>query len=407
MRKYFKRKKWMKKFFITFFLIILFILGRKIALPGINSQNYYFQDDYLLAVSSSISGGNLAELSIFSLGLGPWMYSVILMRLFSFGKRKKAISPTQLMVLQNLLMLIIAIIQSLGLAIELQKKASSVGQLETILSLSLILIAGSFLISWLANMNTAFGIGGPAMLVVVSMLLAQFSNIPLFVTMIHKGYFKLIMILLMWSLLSMFMILFFDRAEYRVPVARISIHNKLSEKAYIPIKVNASGGMPLMYVYTLLMLPQYLAMLLNSFYPGNGISNRVINLFSLNNITGIIIFTILIIVLAISFSFTNIDPTTLAEQLREVGDFIPEKRPGRQTEKYLKQLAWFFGSFSGLFLAILSILPLILTMGNSELQKTAQMTGIVMMLTGLMMSIIEEINIGKLAAKYKPLFESE
>lgn len=407
MSAFLKHHLLVKKIGFTFFLILIFLLGRQIPLPGVDVNAYLGSENSFIRTTSSLTGGNLSQIGLFSLGLGPWMSAMILMRLLTLGRDSQQLSPKALSIRQNSLMLVVAIIQALGICISLKYKSGQPLNFAMVIVPAIVLIGGSFIIAWLGNINSMHGLGGPAILVVVSMMVTQFQHIPLMVDLFNNGYALAIIVLMGWSFISMFFIVFLEHSEYRVPVMRISIHNRLVDKAYIPIKVNASGGMPLMYVYTFLMLPQYFIMLFAYFYPNNHQLQAWSLIFNTYNIWGICIFSILLFVLAIAFSLINIDPTKLAEDMRNAGDYIPNIEPGKETQLYLRHLGRFFGVFSGFFLVIMCVLPLLLTLGNTRLQSIAQLTGIVMMMTGILLSVIEEIKTARLRSRYKPLFSQD
>ncbi|MFS5353043.1 accessory Sec system protein translocase subunit SecY2 [Streptococcus agalactiae] len=183
--------------------------------------------------------------------------------------------------------------------------------------------------------------------------------------------------------------------------------NRLVDDAYMPIKVNASGGMAFMYVYTLLMFPQYIIILLRSIFPTNPDITSYNDYFSLSSIQGVVIYMILMLVLSVAFTFVNIDPTKISEAMRESGDFIPNYRPGKETQSYLSKICYLFGTFSGFFMAFLGGVPLLFALGNDDLRTVSSMTGIFMMITGMSFMILDEFQVIRIRKQYTSVFENE
>lgn len=402
MKHFFKRHIWVRKLLVTFVILLVFLLGRQVPLPGLDLQDYITANDSFFNISTSITGGNLSSIAVFSLGLGPWMYAMILLRIANIGRRSKGVTQKMINFKQNMLMLIIAIIQGLGIAITLQSNKQTPLDLPTMFGIVLILAAGAFVIAWLGNMNSAFGIGGTAVIVVSNMLVTQFANIPLLAKLLKNGYHLQLAFLLVWTILSIFFLILFERSEYRIPVMRSSIHNRLVDEAYMPIKVLASGGMPLMYVYSILSLPQYLILFLQIKNPKYASWSAY---FTTTHIIGLMLYIVLLIALAVAFALINIDPTKLSEDMRRNGDFIDHKRPGKETKAYLQSVTWFFGLFSGFFLVMLCAVPLLLTLGNKDLQSAAQLIGIVIMVTGILLMVKDEVSVMRIRKQYTSLFE--
>lgn len=395
----------LRKILITFSLIIIFLLGRYVPIPGVLISAYKGQDNNFATLYSTVTGGNLSQVGVFSLGIGPMMTTMILLRLFTIGKYSSGVSQKVQQFLQNVVMLVIAIIQ--GLAITISFQYHNGFSLTKLLLATMILVTGAYIISWIGNLNAEYGFGGMTILVVVGMLVGQFNNIPLIFELFQDGYQLAIILFLLWTLVAMYLMITFERSEYRIPVMRTSIHNRLVDDAYMPIKVNASGGMAFMYVYTLLMFPQYIIILLRSIFPTNPDITSYNDYFSLSSIQGVVIYMILMLVLSVAFTFVNIDPTKISEAMRESGDFIPNYRPGKETQSYLSKICYLFGTFSGFFMAFLGGVPLLFALGNDDLRTVSSMTGIFMMITGMSFMILDEFQVIRIRKQYTSVFENE
>ncbi|HFI0787817.1 TPA: accessory Sec system protein translocase subunit SecY2 [Streptococcus suis] len=403
----FRKNSLVQKALISLLIVCVFIFGRHIPLPNVPLGAYLADEDSALNLGSSVTGGSLSQIGLFSLGLGPWMYSMILLRLFSLGRPQQQVSAKRQLFRQNSIMLIIAVIQALSFAFNLSYTSTSGSLLKVVIETSLILITGSYVLLWLGNQNSVYGLGGPSLIVLVNMILSQKNVFPVAWKLLQNGkndaFF--VIVIIFWTFATLFFLVLFEKAEYRVPVKRVSINNSLGEDAYMPIKVNPAGGMPLMYAYTFLMFPQYFILLLQYFVPKVSNWSKWISYFTTNSWQGILIYGIIIFVLTISFSFVNLDTTTQAENLRNSGDYIDGVRPGKLTKKYLSRIVVYLGIFSGLFLAVMTCVPLLLALGNKNYQTVAAMTGVFMMISGMLLVVIEEVQTTRLIRRYNTLFQ--
>ncbi|MEQ9763914.1 accessory Sec system protein translocase subunit SecY2 [Streptococcus sp. ZJ151] len=395
-----------RKVLVTFCFLLIFLVGRNVPIPNVALDTYLFSQESSLGFGAAVTGGNLSQISLFSLGLGPWMYAMILSRVFNLGKKNdQSVSKKVQDRRHNIIMLVIAIIQALGIAISLDYQVNTIPKLELVFMTSLILIAGAFVLVWIGNRISEKGIGGPSILVMVNILLSQESLMKEGITFIENREFLLIAGLILWSLLAVFLMVLFEKAEYRIPVKRVGINNSLSEDTYMPIKVNTAGGMPVMYGFSLLMLPQYLILLLTYLYPDNPAWKKATSFFAITSASGVLLYMLIIFVLTLSFAYMNFDTVKTAENMRKSGDYIASLRPGSATKTYLSKIIGRLGIFSGCVMAIVASLPLIYALSDPSFQRMAMLTGIAMMIAGILLNLIDEVKISRLSKQYQTLFE--
>ena len=162
-----------KKGLATLFLLFIYVLGSRLTLPfvNLNSRDFLGGSTAYLAFSTALLGGNLRSLSLFSIGLSPWMSSMILWQLLSFSK-KLNISSGAVEVQDRrkmYLTLVIALIQSLALSLNLPIQDYYSPLLVTILN-TLLLIAGAFFLIWLSDLNARLGVGGSIVILLASII---------------------------------------------------------------------------------------------------------------------------------------------------------------------------------------------------------------------------------------------
>lgn len=401
MKKYFARHPFLRKFLVTLGLIIVFLLGRHIPLPRVLLEDY---ENPLSSYYVYIAGSNFSQIGLFSLGLSPMMYGMLLSQLFMLGKRSQSLSPKVVEFRKNLLILVVAVIQGLSLAISFSY-GDVANPVPYILEVTVVLVAGAFIILWLSNMNTAFGIGGSLLLMLVSMIANQFTTLPLIVQLWGTSERFFLMAFGVWVLVTIYLIVLFDKSEYRIPLQRISIHNKYSEQSYLPIRVNVAGGMALMYAYSFLSFPTYILLLLSWVFPQWTWVQEARQWFSPTTLIGVLIYFLMIALLTVMLAFLNVDVVQLAEGLRNAGDYIPYVRPGRPTRDYIAKYVRFFAYFNAIYLVLLAGIPMLLALYRPNLQPLAGMVGVVMMTAGILLQVLEELHVMDLKKQYQSLFD--
>ncbi|AUC91211.1 accessory Sec system protein translocase subunit SecY2 [Streptococcus suis] len=407
MNKLFFRYPVLGKILVTGLILFIILAGRYLPVPLVNLSGYLPQTALEELPWHQIPQSSLPMLSIFSLGLGPWMYATILISLFSIGSKQSSLSPRMMEFRKNALMLLLAFIQGLGLAIGLNYgEGGKLAIIDEIFFVTLVTIAGAFVISWLASMNAAYGLGGTAIIILINIIVGQFYIFPLFLDLFQTELAFVGGLILAWTALSVYLTVVLDQAEYRVPIQRIAIKNDLMKEAYMPIKLNISGGMPFMYAYTLLAFPQYIFLLLSFLFPNQAmIFQYLASYFTLTNLEGILFFLAILALLTISFAFTTVNPTEKTREMRRTGDYIPLLRPGQPTKAYLISLIFKIGTINAVFLLFMVGLPLLLSLDYPDIQRIAGLPGIFMMVVGILLTIIKEVKMMGLKKRYGSLFE--
>ncbi|GGE33751.1 accessory Sec system protein translocase subunit SecY2 [Streptococcus himalayensis] len=404
MKKFFFQYPMLKRIFFSFGIVLLFLIGRYIPLPNVDISKSSVVANSSLEVASAVSGGSLANIGLFSLGLGPSMYSMILNRVFALGRRRQATDSSQ-QKKQMIVMFLVAAMQGLGIAASLTYVAHPILQpIQLIALTTFLLVTGSFILMWLGNLNAAYGMGGTTLIMFISIVVSQFRAVPILVEVVASPKIMYAVFIMVWTLLSIYVTVIFDKSEYRIPIQRVSIHNDFVKKAYLPIRVNPSNGMPIMYAFTFLALPQYFLILLSYLLKRNALLQYSVY-FTPRTGIGIVIYVVLVLLLSYSFAFVNVDPVVLSKEFRVSGDFIKDVRPGKPTQLYLARYIRFFGVFSGVITSILLSIPLILFLSDEKLQDLTPLSGIFMMMTGMVLMIRDEVVTSRLRRKYTELFE--
>ena len=394
-----------KKGLGTLFLLFIYVLGSRITLPFIdlNSRDFLGGATAYLAFSTAITGGNLRSLSIFSVGLSPWMSSMILWQMFSFSKRLNLASGSAEVQDRRkmYLTLTIALIQSLALAVNLPIKDNYNTLLVLILNTTL-LIAGTFFLIWLSDINSVIGVGGSIVILLTSMIIyipqdivqsIQKLGIPMWI----------IVILGAMGIVFAYLIAIFYRARYRIPVNKIGLHSRFKRYSYFDIMLNPAGGMPFMYVMSLINLPTYLLLLLQLFDPGNPVYQQITIQYAMGKPLWIYTYIATLFVFSIAFAFVNISGEQVAERMKKSGEYIYGIYPGEDTSKYINNLVFKFAIVGGIFNVLFAGLPMLFVLMDEQLLRVSMIPGLFMILSGMIFNIKDEIRALKLNETYKPL----
>ena len=394
-----------KKGLGTLFLLFIYVLGSRITLPFIdlNSRDFLGGATAYLAFSTAITGGNLRSLSIFSVGLSPWMSSMILWQMFSFSKcLNLASGSAEVQDRRKMyLTLTIALIQSLALAVNLPIKDNYNTLLVLILNTTL-LIAGTFFLIWLSDINSVIGVGGSIVILLTSMIIyipqdivqsIQKLGIPMWI----------IVILGAMGIVFAYLIAIFYRARYRIPVNKIGLHSRFKRYSYFDIMLNPAGGMPFMYVMSLINLPTYLLLLLQLFDPGNPVYQQITIQYAMGKPLWIYTYIATLFVFSIAFAFVNISGEQVAERMKKSGEYIYGIYPGEDTSKYINNLVFKFAIVGGIFNVLFAGLPMLFVLMDEQLLRVSMIPGLFMILSGMIFNIKDEIRALKLNETYKPL----
>ncbi|NEW63225.1 accessory Sec system protein translocase subunit SecY2 [Granulicatella sp. zg-ZJ] len=398
--KYLKNRVILRKVSFTLGIIFIYLLGTHLT---VSKDVYVIKQLNELSVIGSMLGADYTQLSIFTLGLAPWMSTMILWRGLSIFKRLELDKKSHKKIngWQMRFIFILAVIQALTFVL-LNMRGKEPSLLE-IITLCSVLVTGVFVLMFLVSMNTAYGIGGFTIIIIVGIVRTITKR---FVTYFFNGtpfdIYKLLLCIYLFFVILILITL--DRAERRIEVNRLMINNAFQDKSYLSIRLNTSGGMSIMYTFTILMLPQYLFQLLNYTFPEQILFQQLIDMFRLTNVSGVTIYSIVLFFLTIGFSFLNIDPEDIAKTLRNSGDYISGLRPGKETKEYLHQIILRLSFVNAITLTLFAGVPLYIGVFDKSFSEILTLPGSVMLLVGLTLSIYDQLSVLTIKKNYHSLF---
>lgn len=396
-----------KKFLWTLFFLFIYVLGTKLTLPFIDMSKAAAMDgtSTTLNYATALMGGNLRSMSLFSVGLSPWMSSMLIWQMFAVSKRL-GLSKLPLEVQERrrmLLTLVIALIQSVALVLNLPLQEAGGVDMTTIMVLdTLVLMAGTYFLIWLTDLNAAMGLGGSIMIVMASMIAYIPQDIWNSIQELKISSLWLAL-MLVFSLVFLYLAVTVERSKYRIPVNKINIHNRFKKYSYLDIRLNPAGGMPIMYAMTLVSIPQYFLLIIHFLQPENQLIEQWIEALSMGSPAWFILYLLTIFILALAFAFINISGDQIAERMQKSGEYIENVYPGGATRRYINGLVTYFALVGAFYLILISGLPMMVVLVDIRYLRLSMIPGIFMIFIGMVFSIKDEVEALTLNDRYRSL----
>ncbi len=376
------------KVLFTILMLLIYRFGAYVPVPGIDvtalkALKSQAATGGVLAFLQLFSGGALTQFAIFALGIMPYITASIIMQILGVvipkleeWQEQGAVGQRKITQWTRYVTIGIAVVQSTGLSYLFHKGGGGfrggntsgldlvpnydVGHVALIV---MTLTTGTALLMWIGELITQRGIGnGMSLLIfasVVSTLPAQGSAIRA-----SAGDLALVLTLLVF-LVILVAIVFVEQGQRRIPVqfAKRVVGRRMygGQSTYIPLKVNQSGVIPIIFASSVLYLPQLLSFVLPADGWGASVQRWVNNnLVQPDSLVHILVFGLLIIGFAYFYTAITFDPAKQADTLRKQGGFIPGIRPGPQTERYLAKVLSRITLPGALFIAGVALIPSLL-----------------------------------------------
>ena len=361
------------KILFTLFIIGVFRLGSYVPVPIVDLSSIQQQEGGgFLNIINLFSGGALTRLSVFSLGIMPYITASIIMQLMTVvipklqqWQEQGETGTKKINQWTRYVTVVLALLQSTGLVFLFHNpQASGFADVfppdtftgQNVAFIVLIMTAGTALIMWLGELITQRGVGnGMSILIftsVISTLPAEGNAI-----LQQGGTAKFIAIMLL-GLAIIVAVIYVDQGQRRVPIqyAKRVVGRRMTSggSTYLPLKVNQAGVIPIIFASSVLYFPA----LLGSVYHAEWFQNFVNNHLQ-NPASPVYMFLLASLIIFFSYFYTAIqfDPTRTADNLRKNGGFIPGIRPGPPTADFLNRILIRIGLPGAIFLAVIALIP--------------------------------------------------
>jgi preprotein translocase subunit SecY len=371
-----------KRILFTLAILAVYRLGAFIPTPGVNTSvlSELFQQNRgsVLGIIDLFSGGNFRRLTIFALGIMPYITAAIIMELMVVVwpylerlQKEGELGRRKITEYTRYLTIILSVVQSLSIAFTLQHQNGPSGTplvynpgLAFTLMTVLTLTTGSVFVMWLGEQISDRGVGNGMSLIIFAGIVVglpqALNDLWTKVTTQQWGPFTgLAMIILLAVMVAVIgFIVFVESGQRRIPVqySKRVVGQKVvgSQMTYLPLRVNAGGVIPPIFASSLLTFPGTIAMVLGKRYPAVESISKALA-------WGEPLYTLVYVVLIISFAYFYvgivINPTDLADNLRKYGGFIPGVRPGRNTAEHVDKVIRRLTLVGGVYLACVCLLP--------------------------------------------------
>jgi len=368
-----------RKILFTLLMLVVFRIGSFVPVPNVNVELFQQNTSHLLGLLNTFSGGALHNYSIFAMGIMPYITASIIMQLMSMDvvpkltqwAREGEVGRRKIATVTRYFTIILGLIQSVGMTIGFNNIApgllndTSVGSYALI---ALTLTAGTAFMMWMGEQITEKGIGNGISILIVAGIVA---NIPNGITTIYTTQFadpsqnvffsivKVVIILLV-ILAIIVGVIFMQQGIRKIPVqyAKRVVGRKMygGQSTHIPLKINSAGVIPVIFAISLVIFPSTIAQFWVD-QSRTGIANWIYENFQPSAGLGMLLYAVLIIGFTYFYTFVQINPVQMAENMRKNGGYIPGIRPGKNTEVYITRTLNRLTLAGALFLMAIAILP--------------------------------------------------
>lgn len=374
-------KELRNKILITFGLLIVYRLGIHVPVPGINGQAIadFFANaqNTLFGLFDMFSGGGLSRLSVFALGIMPYISASIILQLLTvvspelsrLKKEEGEAGQKKITQYTRYLTVLITLVQGTGISIGLQQMTSPSGEVVvpdpgvmfvfiTVITLS----AGTIFIMWLGEQITARGIGNGISLIIFSGIVAGIPGALMkSFRLMSSGELAIFVALIIGVIMAgvLFFTCFMETSQRRIPIhyAKRQMGRKMygGQNTHLPLRVNTAGVIPPIFASSILMFPATLA----NFSQVEWLQ-AISNLFRPGSVVYALVFVGLIIFFCFFYTAIIFDPKDIAENLKKQGGFIPGIRPGQHTKDYIDKVLTRITLWGSLYVAAICVLPMLL-----------------------------------------------
>lgn len=364
-----------KKFYFTLLMLVIYRLGNNIPIPFIDTQalaNAYSNiEGTLVDYLNMLTGGGLSTLSIFALGVQPYITASIVMQLLTVViprleelTREGEQGRKTIQKYTRYMTIVLAIFQAVAITNGLYGAALSNATGFQKLAMNVVLIGGTMFVTWMGETMTEKGLGNGTSLLIFMGIIASFPRtLSRWQEGLHYNTTSVLAIAIMSLLVVLIVIavVMISEGERKIPVqyAKRVVGRKMygGQSTHIPVKVNMGGVMPIIFASAVLAIPSTI-----SLFFGNGGESGLTAFFN-NSTFGfavyLIVQSVLILVFAYFYNQIQFNTVEYAKQLQQNGGFIPGIRPGKPTSDFLGVVSTRITFIGSVALALLTIVPAI------------------------------------------------
>ena len=387
----FKNKSVLKKIGFTFFAFLVYKVATYIHIPLINSDiiSSFFEaaDSGVLGIANAFTGNALKNYSIIALGIGPYITASIVTQLLQMDilpilkewSEEGETGKQKINQLNRYLAIGLAFVQALAMTLGFRLTGNAIFDLGvenvnfvTYTYLAIVMTAGTAFLLWLSDQITMHGIGNGTSMIIVAGIV---STMPGMISSLNEAYlvegirtletvltFGLVMLI---YIAVIFFVTIMQSSFRKVPIQYsnrpASARFQGKSDSHIPLKINSAGVIPVIFAVTILSIPTTII----SFIPdvqSTGFGTWINEAFTYQRPLGYVVYVALIFVFAFFYSFVQINPEKMAENLQKQNAYIPGVRPGNETENYISKTLFRITIIGATYLVLIASLPIFLSM---------------------------------------------
>ena len=366
---------------ITLAILLVFKIGTFITIPLIDTTaiTATFASSDFLGLLNTFSGGGLGNFSILALGISPYitasivvqLLQIVIPKLKEIGEQGE-VGKQKLNKITRYASVILAFVQALALIFGLNATAENIFDIFVLQNrsllplyyvyMALVITAGSCFTVWIADLITQYGVGNGSSMIIGAGIISQ---IPAMIAALNTQYltevnaknvFSFVIVILLYVLVILGVV-YLEATVRKIPVQYANRQGKSDSN--IPVKLNTSGVIPVIFASTIMSLPLTVLGLLGYSESSNNASYWINQVFSTSYPIGIVLYVILIYLFSFFYAFMQFDPSKVSDNLQKSNAFIPTVRPGQETENYISRVLFKVTLLGATYLAILALIPII------------------------------------------------
>lgn len=375
-----KNKEIRKRLLFTLAMLFVYRFGMAVVVPGV-SKDFLPESSGLLEMMNLLGGGGINTLSIFALGVGPYITASIIIQLLSMDvippltelAKGGANGKKQLDKYTRYLAVVLGFIQASTMIYSF--KSSNEGLLirdsnATILYISIVLIAGSMFLLWIGDQISTKGIGnGVSMIIFTGIVANLWKQFQTAYTMLSTksdsgmGSALLFGIYILSYIVIIVMVVITQRAERKIPIQYTSSTVQMTRKDmnFLPLKINSAGVIPVIFASSVMMAP---LQLLNLFGK-SAIAETLKPWLGMSTWRSLIIYAFLIVFFTFFYTKLQVDPEQISENLGKNGTYIPGVRPGNETKNYINKVLSRITVLGAIWLMFIALIPYVVPLLTS------------------------------------------
>lgn len=412
----FKNKEIRNKILFTLAMLLIYRVGSAIPVPGVDATKLASQisDNSVLSMMNLLGGGALERLSVFAMGVTPYITASIIIQLLSMDfipaltemTKSGQTGRMKMEKITRYLGVVLSFVQAYSLVYGFDKQYSLLANssLSGYLYTATVLTAGTMFLIWLGDRISMKGIGNGLSIIIfagiVSNMPSQFMQVWNVLAggttqgELFNGILQFALFVLLYIIIIVFVIVM-ETAVRKIPIqyTNSSSYTRGNDVTFLPLKINSASVIPVIFAQSIMTAPQIVISFFNQ-----DLYKTLQTYLSLSSTTGLILYAVLTFLFTFFYTDLQVDPDQVADNLSKSGAYIPGIRPGNETKTYLHKVLNRITVLGAIALVIVATLPYILPMFTS-LPSSISIGGTgIIIVVGVAMETIAQLK-GQLTTK--------